>query len=193
MTWMSRILQDLIKQTSIFQTSPHRPMARMVILPDAKRVQPIMGPRSIRAGNLIIFQYFAATKSLPYYDQFPAVLALTEPTAQDHTFLGINFHYLPPALRILLFTYFLAIQNVVIPKKRLVPDSALRLVRALCKKYPYTRALYHRYRIDHFQSPVHLVPPSEYPFMLTMPTEMFLGANLPTVYYHSLRTKRQTF
>ena len=50
------------------------------------------------AGRLSMFIYDPKTKDkLPYYDMFPLVLPLD---VIPGGFIGVNFHYLPPALRL---------------------------------------------------------------------------------------------
>ena len=57
-------------------------------------------PHGIDRGNIVNLNMFIYSpkfaKKLPYYDTFPLVMPLEK---YDNGFLGLNFHYLPYALR----------------------------------------------------------------------------------------------
>lgn len=185
MTWCTKILNELLTQTSLFQTSRHRNMARAVTLPDVKRQANKIGPHDLRSGMLVFFAYEAST--VKWWDKFPCCLVLVPPTIQDpEHFIGANFHYLPVAMRLMLLIYFLTLQNINTPKKRLSIETATALVRMLVQRYPTSVALYHKYKVENLQSPCIVVPNTEYLFALCLPVESFT-IPLSQVYYHSLR------
>ncbi len=188
MTWMTRILNELLEQRSLFQTSKHRSMARMVTMPDIQKARPRQSISTLRPGQLVFFQYEATTVKL--WDRFPCTMILVPPTVQDPDhFLGANFHYLMPVFRLMLFTYFLALQSRETPSKTLPVDVVVRLVRMMVKRYPVSASLYHQYRVDNVLSPAIVVPQTEWIFALTLPVEQ-MTAPLTQVYYRSLRSAR---
>ncbi len=96
------------------------------------------------AGRLNMFLYNPKTKKrLPYYDVFPLVLPLD--TIRGG-FIGCNFHYLPPALRLRFLESLQAYQTAPDLKKRTkfsVSYDQLkgnRYTKPTIKKYLYSQA-----------------------------------------------------
>ncbi len=97
------------------------------------------------AGRLNMFLYNPKTKKrLPYYDVFPLVLPLD--TIRGG-FIGCNFHYLPPALRLRFLESLQAYQTGTdIKKKRTKFDVSYdqlkgnRYTKPTIKKYLYSQA-----------------------------------------------------
>lgn len=57
--------------------------------------------RKLRIGQMYFFTYNAKyKKEMPYYDRFPLILPFNQVRGG---FMGINVHYLPPAIRFELF------------------------------------------------------------------------------------------
>ncbi len=63
-------------------------------------------------GSMFFFQYSAKTaKKLPYWDAFPCVIILGPSKTVKGGVLGLNLHYLPPALRAKFLGKLLDITN----------------------------------------------------------------------------------
>ena len=64
------------------------------------KINPSLLSRRASLGNLYCYHYDPKYKAtLPYYDVFPMIMLIG---VDNDTFLGLNFHYLPPKLRAIL-------------------------------------------------------------------------------------------
>lgn len=119
-----------------------------------------------------MYLYFYHPKNvdtLPYYDTFPLVI----PFSQDaETFTGINFHYLPPKMRVILLKNLLdfATDTKINEKTRLRMQwdyiggvSRYRGVNSAVKKY----------RKDHVQSQFLFIPATQWFNAVMLPVERF--------------------
>lgn len=55
--------------------------------------------KKINVGDLVFFGYESLES---FYDRFPLVLILSVKRSYDFNFLGFNFHYMPPEIRLLV-------------------------------------------------------------------------------------------
>tara|TARA_Y100001937_G_scaffold97321_1_gene132529 strand:+ start:94 stop:648 length:555 start_codon:yes stop_codon:yes gene_type:complete len=130
-------------------------------------------------GRLNMFIYDPKTKDrLPYFDVFPLVLPLE---TIKGGFLGVNFHYLPPALRL---RFLETLQEYASNQKF---DGTTRLdvsydelksnkfIRPTIKKYLYAQVRTNFLRIDINQAPI----------VVFLPVAQFRKAGVRTVYRDS--------
>lgn len=142
----------------------------------------IVAPGQVFLGSLYFFMYDPKLKDvLPYYDQFPFVLVLDRnPTS----FLGLNFHYLSPYYRALLFDvlYTLRQEHADTLKTRIQATYDLLAATA---KYKQFRPCLKRYLNIHIQSPLIQVGVEEWPIALFLPVESFMKSTSQNVWEKS--------
>lgn len=121
----------------------------------------------IQRGAMFMFYYDPKLKAkLPYYDRFPLVIPLER---YGNGFLGINFHYLPPKLRILLLNR--------IRDKRMT-------YRGL-KNHKYIRPTIKRYLNTHVRGRYLHVKEEDWDTAIFLPVERFVKASKKTVWSDS--------
>ncbi len=115
------------------------------------------------AGRLNMFIYDPKTKDkLPYYDMFPLVLPLD---VIPGGFIGLNFHYLPPALRLRFLESLQAYASSKIINKRTRLDVSYdqlrknKYTKPTIKKYLYKQARSNFLRIDANESAIAVMLP----------------------------------
>lgn len=121
-------------------------------------------------GNMYMFFYEPKYKEeLPHYDRFPLVFPFDK---TEDGFIGLNMHYLPYQLRIVLFDGLLKFKNTkaIDEKTRLryswgaIKGLARHELAAKCVK---------RYLGTHLQSPLKMVAPTDWTTTLMLPVESF--------------------
>ena len=124
----------------------------------------------LRANFGDLFAYYYDPKhrqTLPYYDSFPLVMLIK---AEKETFLGLNFHYLPPKLRAILLDRVSAKIGDTIPKwDKLV-------------KIPQIEPCVKRYRFDHIMRKVIPIKEDEQEIAIFLPLERFRKASKTQVW-----------
>ena len=127
----------------------------------------------LRANFGDLFAYYYDPKhrqTLPYYDSFPLVMLIK---AEKETFLGLNFHYLPPKLRAILLDRVSAKIGDTIPKwDKLV-------------KIPQIEPCVKRYRFDHIMRKVIPIKEDEQEIAIFLPLERFRKASKSKVWSDS--------
>lgn len=136
------------------------------------------------AGNMYMFFYDPKHKeTLPYYDSFPLVIVIGP---AEGGFLGLNLHYLPPALRAKFLDALLDITN-----NRLYDDTTKfdltynMLQRA--GKMKYFKPCIKHYLTEHVRSRFAMVEPPEWEIATFLPTADFQKASKAQVYKDSKR------
>jgi hypothetical protein len=133
---------------------------------------------TLKPGQMYMFYYDPKYKdTLPYYDEFPLIFPFRKD--KEH-FWGLNFHYLPYNLRMLLFKKLVAIDlskihNDIKIKQTWATISALatsNLAKHCVKQYLFT----------HIASPFNRVLPIDWPTALCMPVAQFVGAKQEQVW-----------
>lgn len=121
-------------------------------------------------GRLYMYFYDPKTKDkLPYYDIFPLVFILE---VYDDGFLGLNLHYLPPDLRIILFEKLLKLTN----NKKYDDTTRLKLSYKVITKFgrfKWAQPCIKRYLTDHIRSGIREVPPEFWEIAIFLPVEGF--------------------
>ena len=130
-------------------------------------------------GRLYMFLYDPKTKNrLPYYDVFPLVLPID---TIKGGFLGVNFHYLPPALRLRFLETLQGFANNTKFDRTTRLDASYddlkknKFVRPTIKKYLYKQTRSNFLRIDANQAPI----------AVFLPVAQFRKAGVRTVFRDS--------
>lgn len=122
----------------------------------------------IKVGNMYTFQYDALTKdTLPVWDAQPLVFFFDnfKTKAGKEVLLGINLHYLPPALRFIAFKSLLSLKN----EKRYRESTRLKLSWEVLKGMANSKYFEHSvkmYRVDHVRSKFVKIPAKSWELVL---------------------------
>ncbi|HET8685922.1 MAG TPA: hypothetical protein VFM18_04575 [Methanosarcina sp.] len=125
---------------------------------------------SFMPGKMYLFQYFPkGAKELPYYDMLPLVIPFS---ADEETFTGLNFHYLPYKVRYVLLKNLLdfATNPKLDEKTRL--KMSWQFVGGI-SKYRGANSAVKKYRLDHMQSTFIEIPANQWFMALLLPIENF--------------------
>jgi hypothetical protein len=129
--------------------------------------EPIQIKNRTIVGNMFMFFYKPKHKdTLPYYDSFPLVIVLGP--AKDG-FLGLNLHYLPPALR----AKFLDALLDVTSNKRYDESTSFAVTYNLLQraaKMKYYKPCIKHYLTSQLASKFALVPAPEWEIATFLPT-----------------------
>lgn len=139
-------------------------------------------------GGLYFYYYNPKTKAdLPYYDMFPLVMPLEK---YSDGFLGLNFHYLPPAYRAVFLNKLMgrAIydDNDEIKRVKITYD-----ILQTTRRYKEFRPCVKRYLHSHIKSRVLAVMPDEWDVACMLPVQAFRKAPVSTVWQDSLQEIRE--
>lgn len=156
----------------------------------AERIQPAtlmradqtaLRPR-IMPGFLYMFVYDPKTKAkLPYYDTFPLVFPFAK---TPNGFLGLNMHYLPYQLRVLLLERLMLYASdknidettrLKLSWQLLVNTSRLALAQPCVKEY----------LTDHVKSQFRKIPSEDWMTAMMLPVEQFKKATTTQVWADS--------
>jgi hypothetical protein len=129
-------------------------------------------------GGLYCFYYNPKGKmDLPYYDQFPMVLALEK---YNDGFLGLNFHYLPIKYRVVfldkLMNFAMMGDAGEIMRMRVTYD-----ILTASKRLKLFKPCIKRYLSSHIQSKLLTIQPNEWDIAALLPLQQFNGATAPEV------------
>ena len=137
------------------------------------KVNPIVLSKRPSLGDLFCYNYrpkYRAT--LPYYDMFPMIMLIG---SDADTFLGINFHYLPPKFRAILLDKVNAKIGNALPKW-----SKLTKIKQIAPTIK-------RYRFDHIMKKVVPIEEKEQEIAIFLPLEKFRKASKGAVWAESKR------
>ena len=127
------------------------------------KINPALLHRRASLGDMYCYYYNPKHRDkLPYYDRFPMMMLIS---ADQDTFLGLNFHYLRPKLRAILLDRVSAKIGGGIPKWN-------RL-----KKIPEIERVVKRYRFDHIMRKVIPIEENEQEIAIFLPLERFKKAS----------------
>ena len=137
---------------------------------------------SVRVGHMYHFYYDPKTKgTLPYYDRFPLVVVTD---IYPDGFLGLNLHYLPPALRAKLMDGLYTISN----NKKFDETTRMRVSYDMLKsasKFRGYKPCVKRYLTGHLQSRLAYINATEWDIALFLPVEQFAKAGKSEVWADS--------
>jgi hypothetical protein len=134
-------------------------------------------------GMMYMFRYDPKhKKTLPYYDTFPVIFPIDIDT---DSFLGINFHYLPPVSRAKLMN---ALYTVTTDKRF---DEKTKIVAtyqilSAASKFKLFKPTVKRYLKEHVRSPYLEITAKEWDIAIFLPTENFKKASAQDVWVDSL-------
>lgn len=135
-------------------------------------------------GELYLFNYDAKLKdTLPYWDTFPLVFPFRK---MPDGFIGLNMHYLPYQLRIVLLDRLMSF------KTNSAMDETTRLklswgtISALSAQF-HAQSTVHRYLLDHVKSPLKRIDSADWATAMMLPVERFVGSTKQKVWKDSLR------
>tara|TARA_R110000822_G_scaffold252445_2_gene379098 strand:- start:100 stop:693 length:594 start_codon:yes stop_codon:yes gene_type:complete len=139
-------------------------------------------------GGLYCFYYNPKGKmDLPYYDQFPMVLALEK---YNDGFLGLNFHYLPIKYRVVfldkLMNFAMMGDAGEIMRMRVTYD-----ILTASKRLKEFKPCIKRYLSSHIQSKILTIQPNEWDIAALLPLQQFKGATAPEVWQDSVDELRK--
>jgi hypothetical protein len=121
-------------------------------------------------GHMYLFHYFPiGAKTLPFYDTFPLIIPISK---TDTNFTGINFHYLPPKVRVVLLKNLLDFAT----NKKLDEKTRLRMSWSYIggiSKYRGVNTAVKQYRYDCLESMFLHVPATQWFNAVMLPLERF--------------------
>lgn len=138
----------------------------------------------LRFGKMYFFTYNAKhKKKLPYYDRFPLILPFNQ---VSKGFLGINIHYLPPALRFELFHQLKSLTNRhgFTEEGRFQKLSWQTLNRAANSRY--IEPAVKRYLSSQIKTPFVEIDGDEWHIAAAIDISNFRGANKTSVWAESV-------
>jgi hypothetical protein len=121
-------------------------------------------------GRMYMFFYEPKHKeTLPYYDRFPLIIPIG---LTPNGFMGLNLHYLAPALRARLFDalYDLERDDKIRESKKLTIKYSMLNSAA---KFRYFKPCVKQYLTGHVRSRFLYIPSEEWDIALFLPTERF--------------------
>lgn len=137
---------------------------------------------TLTPGDMYLFFYDPKyKKELPYYDRFPLVLPFRKVKGG---FYGLNFHYLPPLLRVKLLDRLLMFSNT----KGITEDTRLRFkyqMIAGSAKFGWAQPCVKMYLNTHVRSRFAKIEPEHWVTAMMLPVERFAKANKETVWRDS--------
>lgn len=138
-------------------------------------------------GGLYFYFYNPKLKDeLPYYDLFPLVMPLQK---YDDGFLGLNFHYIPPKMRVIFL-------NKMLTRAVYDSDDELKRIRVTyeildaTKRYREFRPCVKRYLYPHIRSKIIAVQPDEWDVACYLPVQQFRKASAKQVWSESINDIR---
>jgi len=127
--------------------------------------------RRPQLGKLCCYYYDPKTKEqMPYWDKFPLMMPLDY--QENGYILGLNFHYLPPDARKLLFDQLFAVRA----RKDLTVENQILMSYMILKRtsqFPGWRDCIKRYIPSHFRSRILEIDPLSWKLAIALPTQMF--------------------
>lgn len=142
-------------------------------------------------GRLYLYQYDAKTKDeLPYWDKFPLVFFFNAYSKDGKSYLlGINLHYLPPAMRMILFAELLSIRN----EKRYRDRTKLKISWEVLQSFSNNRLVQpcvKKYLRSHIMSKFMEIPASDWEILIPLGLERFQKASSAKVWSESVKGKQ---
>lgn len=136
----------------------------------------------ILPGKMYMFRYDPIGKAtLSYYDILPLVFPVER---YRDGFLGINFHYLHPKLRMVLLDRLKPFKN----NNKFDTTTRIRISYNLVNNFAklhLVKPTLHKYLFSQFRSKILLIHPTEWDVAAMLPVERFIGENKYNVYKES--------
>jgi hypothetical protein len=154
---------------------------------DSERI--IYDHKKILPGKMYLFRYNPLNKAtLAYYDILPLVFPVEK---YRDGFLGINFHYLPIQLRLLLLD---RLKPFHINAEKMDQTTRLRLSYKLLTSFArlnIVQPTLHKYLYGRFRSRMLQILPDDWEAAVALPCERFVGENKNIVYRNSQRSVKK--
>lgn len=135
--------------------------------------------KGVVPGDLLMYFYDPKTKEkLPYYDTFPLMLPFA---ANDTHFTGLNLHYIPPKIRMVLLDKLMTYAT----DENLTPTTKIKASWNVLKNassFPEVAACVKQYLFTHVKSNFIVIPPKEWEFVIWLPLEKFKKASNESVW-----------
>lgn len=132
---------------------------------------------SLKMGKMYFYEYDALHKdTLPLWDRYPLVIFfdMYKSKAGANIILGLNFHYLPPALRMVAFRALLKFKTENRFRSNTRLDFSWTVIKTLAQSKYFAQAI-HAYRMDHFKSVLVEIPAQSWELALFLPTARWVG------------------
>lgn len=136
-----------------------------------------MWKETFKMGRMYFFEYDAKHKAtLPLWDRYPMIVPFSAYTAKDGMtiIVGLNFHYLQPALRMLAFKSLLKFRSEKRYRKNTRIDIEWAVISKMAESKYFKHAV-HSYRLDHLRSKLVEIPAQSWEMALFLPTARFIG------------------
>lgn len=131
--------------------------------------------KQIKVGQMHFFQYDALHKdTLPVWDQYPLVFFFDSYRSKEgkEILLGINLHYLPPALRYVAMTSLLKHRNEKRYRKNTRLQISWEVLSSMANSHLFEHAV-KAYRADHVRSTFVEIPASSWEMVTFLPLARF--------------------
>lgn len=190
---MAKLIDKLSKEMNKLGFSQRTPKARTWLRTQVKSLSGSTPRRSILAdkenkktksvlGRMYFYYYDPKTKdTLPYYDRFPLVIPIEK---YSDGFLGLNLHYLPPNLRLVLLDKLYDL----LTNDRFDEKTRFRMTYSLLSgvgKYKEFKPCLKRYLFSHLRSQFIEVPADQWEIAIFLPVEQFVGEKTTKIYKES--------
>lgn len=127
-------------------------------------------------------------KTLPYYDRFPMIMPF-DISNDGKSFKAVNFHYLPPLIRLrLLRALFLTMNSKKLSRTAKAKISYKLLVSSA--KFSLGRPAIKMYLLSHVRSRIVRIPPSEWHYSIMLPLDVFTKASKTRVFKDTVKALR---
>lgn len=188
---MAKLLDRLSKEMTKMGFAQRTPTARAWLKTQMKTLsnprQAIMRNKNCQKtrnaiGRMYFYYYDPKTKgTLPYYDKFPLVIPIER---YSDGFLGLNLHYLPPNLRLVLLDKLYDLLN----NDCFDENTRFRMSYSLLSsaaRYKEFKPCLKRYLYSQLRSNFVEVPAEQWEIAVFLPVEQFVGASSKKVHRES--------
>jgi hypothetical protein len=142
----------------------------------------------VMPGFMYMFAYDPKGKeTLPYYDRFPLVLPFRK---TPDGFIGLNMHYLPYPLRIMLLDRLLVFKN----NSKMNETTKIKYSWALIdgvSKYAAAKPCVKQYLTGHVRSQFRQINSNDWATAMLLPVERFVGASKQEIWAESRKIMRK--
>ena len=142
---------------------------------------------TVLPGRLYMFFYDPKLKKeLPYYDRFPLVFPFSK---VEGGFLGLNMHYLPYPLRVVLLDRLMVFANNTRMDQTTRLKYSWQMIDGI-SRYAAASPCVKHYLMDHVRSPFKQVYSKDWATAMLMPVEKFEKASKEKVWIDTRRKLR---
>ena len=135
-------------------------------------------------GKMYFYEYDALHKDkLPYWDRYPIIIPFSAYKAKNGAsiVLGINFHYLPPKLRMIAFRSLLEFRSAKAYNNKVKMKITWNKLMSLGKSKYFEHAV-KAYRMDRVRSKFVEIPAQSWELSIFLPISRFQKSNKKTVW-----------